>query len=226
MNSLQEAPEQLLSYLGGLSNSQFRNASRVLGERLLVDAGKGVFWQVFRILFLHDRKAYLGTVLKALVSRIANLGAKADPSVLEEAGLWDEDFVSVCAELTDTDRKKVLMALLPLFESPSDVERLFQQCGMKESSAWIPYLLQVPSKPCAYVLLKALRYVEHDKALLIRTCHFLMKRGDGQSFNMASLLRLSFGLDEVRGTFSLSLEPYQLARIEQNYEAFLQVMKW
>lgn len=220
-----EAPEQLLSYLGGLSNSQFRNASRVLGERLLVDAGKGVFWQVFRILFLHDRKAYLGTVLKALVSRIANLGAKADPSVLEEAGLWDEDFVCVCAELTETDRKKVLMALLPLFESPSDVERLFLQCGMKESSAWIPYLLQISSKPCAYLLLKALRYVEHDKALLIRTCHFLMKRGDGQSFNMASLLRLSFGLEEVRGTFSLSLEPYQLARIEQNYDAFLQVMK-
>jgi hypothetical protein len=42
---------------------------------------------------------------------------------------------------------------------------------------------------------------------------------------MASLLRLSFGLEEVRGTFSLSLEPYQLARIEQSYDAFLQTMK-
>ena len=67
--------------------------------------------------------------------------------------------------------------------------------------------------------------MEHDKPLLIRTCHFLMKRGDGLSFSMASLLRLSFGFEEVRGTFSLSLEPYQLARIEQNYEAFLQTIK-
>jgi hypothetical protein len=51
-----------------------------------------------------------------------------------------------------------------------------------------------------------------------------MKRGDSQSFNLASLLRLSFGLEEVRGTFSLSLEPYQLSRVEQNYDAFVQVM--
>ena len=116
--------------------------------------------------------------------------------------------------------------ILPLLSSPVDVERLLLQCGLQEYVDWIPYLLQVQSMPCAYLLLKALRYVESDRALLIRTCHFLMKRGDSQSFNLASLLRLSFGLEEVRGTFSLSLEPYQLSRVEQNYDAFIQVMRF
>lgn len=223
--TLLETPEQLLAYLAEMSNAQFRNASRVLGERLLPSVDNDVFWQNFSTLFLSDRKAYLGTLLKALVLRLSPRGAEVTTSGLEESGIWEPEFVSVCAELTDTDRKKVLLALLPLFASPSDAERLLLQCGLKEGSAWIPFLLQVQSRPCYFLLLKALRYVEHDKPLLIRTCHFLMKRGDGLSFSMASLLRLSFGLEEVRGTFSLSLEPYQLARIEQNYDAFLQAMK-
>ena len=223
--SLLETPQQLLAYLAEMSNAQFRNASRVLGERLLPSVGNDVFWQNFSTLFLSDRKAYLGTLLKALVLRLSPRGAEVTTSGLEESGIWEPEFVSVCAELTDTDRKKVLLALLPLFASPSDAERLLLQCGLNEGSAWIPFLLQVQSRPCYFLLLKALRYVEHDKPLLIRTCHFLMKRGDGLSFSMASLLRLSFGLEEVRGTFSLSLEPYQLARIEQSYDAFLQTMK-
>lgn len=223
--SLLETPDQLLAYLAEMSNAQFRNASRVLGERLLPSVDNDVFWPLFRTLFLSDRKAYLGTLLKALVLRLSPRGAEVSTNSLRESGIWTSEFVSVCHELTDTDRKKVLLSLLPLFVSPSDVERLFLQCGLKEGSSWIPYLLQVQSKPCYFLLLKALRYVEHDKPLLIRTCHFLMKRGDGLSFSMASLLRLSFGLEEVRGTFSLSLEPYQLARIEHSYEAFLQAMK-
>ena len=223
--SLLETPQQLLAYLAEMSNAQFRNASRVLGERLLPSVGNDVFWQNFSTLFLSDRKAYLGTLLKALVLRLSPRGAEVTTSRLEESGIWEPEFVSVCTELTDTDRKKVLLALLPLLASPVDAERLLLQCGLKEGSAWIPFLLQVQSRPCYFLLLKALRYVEHDKPLLIRTCHFLMKRGDGLSFSMASLLRLSFGLEEVRGTFSLSLEPYQLARIEQSYDAFLQTMK-
>ena len=223
--SLLETPQQLLAYLAEMSNAQFRNASRVLGERLLPSVGNDVFWQNFSTLFLSDRKAYLGTLLKALVLRLSPRGAEVTTSGLEESGIWEPEFVSVCAELTDTDRKKVLLALLPLLASPADAERLLLQCGLKEGSAWIPFLLQVQSRPCYFLLLKALRYVEHDKPLLIRTCHFLMKRGDGLSFSLASLLRLSFGLEEVRGTFSLSLEPYQLARIEQSYDAFQQTMK-
>ena len=211
-------PESLTPYLDGLSNAQFRKASDVLGEVLLPKADTRIFWQVFATLFKHNRRAYLGTLLKALSLRIKHIGTTSEN--LELAGLWGSEFTTVCGDLTETDTKKILLSLLPLFSSPTDVERILVQCGLKEASSWIPFLLQVQNRACLFLLLKALRYVEHDKALLIRTCHFLMKRGDERSFNMASLLRLSFGLEEVRGTFSLSLKPYQLARIEQNYDAF------
>lgn len=217
--------DALLSYLDGLSNSQFRAAGQLLGDSLLVEAEQDVFWPLFRSMFLSDRKAYLGTLLKALAARLSHNGLSVPAGTVAGGGVWDDMFVSVCDAMTDTDRRKALLALLPLFESPADVERLLVQCGLREFSCWIPYLLQVQSRPCAFVLLKALRYVEHDRALLVRTCHLLMKRGDEQSFAVAALMRLSFGLDEVRGTFSLTLKPYQLARVEQNYDAFLAALK-
>jgi hypothetical protein len=221
---LTSEPEALLIYIKSLSNSQFRNASKLLGEQILKDVSVDDFWKIFKTLFLHDRKAYLGTLLKALVQRLCVKAPLLGERDLETSGIWNSDFAELCREMNDTDRRKLLVTLLPLFSSPVDVERLLLQCGLREYVDWIPYLLQVQSMPCAYLLLKALRYVENDRALLIRTCHFLMKRGDSQSFNLASLLRLSFGLEEVRGTFSLSLEPYQLSRVEQNYDAFVQVM--
>lgn len=218
--------DSLLTYLEELSHSQFRYVSRLMGESFLVETNKENFWLLFEKLFASDRKAYLGTLLKALISRIKLHSDPGCSNSLEEAGIWGKHFISVCQDFNDTDRKKVLMALLPLITSPADAERLFIQCGLKETSEWIPFLLQVSTMPCSFLLLKSMRYVEHDRALLIRTCHFLMKKGDEHSFNLASLIRLSFGLEEVRGAFSLSLETYQLSRIEQNYYAFVQVMNF
>lgn len=223
---LTSEPEALLVYIESLSNSQFRHVSKLLGEQILKDVSVDDFWKIFKTLFFHDRKAYLGTLIKALVQRMQAISPLLEGKALESSGIWNSDFAELCRALNETDRKKLLVTLLPLLSSPIDVERFLLQCGLQEYVDWIPYLLQVQSMPCAYLLLKALRYVESDRALLIRTCHFLMKRGDSQSFNLASLLRLSFGLEEVRGTFSLSLEPYQLSRVEQNYDAFIQVMRF
>ena len=58
---------------------------------------------MFRTLFLSDRKAYLGTLLKALVARLSPRGVQVGSEVLECAGLWSPDFVTVCSELTETD---------------------------------------------------------------------------------------------------------------------------
>lgn len=226
LRTLAEDPESLLRYLGGLSNAQFRRASAELGERILTEVDTDCFWSVFRALMLHDRRAYLGTLLKALSARLTSAPRSVGNGGEASGILWDGTFAELCTEMTETDRRKVLFAILPLMPSPADAERLLRLCGLHESSTWIPFLLQVRTAPCAFLLLKALRYVEHDRALLIRTCHFLMKAGDALSFNLAALLRTYFALEEVRGTFSLSLKPYQLARIEQSYDAFLQAIRF
>lgn len=225
LRNLTYEPEALLLYLKSLSNSQFKRASMELGEHILVEVSTDCFWAIFKTLFRDNRKAYLGTLLKALVTRL-NTKEDTTDATAETDALWGKDFTVLCGELTDTDRKKILLALLPHLHSPASTERLLRQCGLAEPSAWIPFLLQVRTAPCAFLLLRSLRYVEHDRALLIRTCLYLIKTGDDISFNLASLMRLSFALEEVKGTFSLTLKPYQLARIEQNYEAFLATIRF
>lgn len=226
LEKLANEPQALLMHLKALSNSRFRQASRELGESVLVELDNQHFWAVFHVLFHDNRKAYLGTLLKALAARIANRDYGSDSGMTEADALLGKDFAILCSEMTDTDRKKTLLTLLPLISCPTTAERLLLQCGLHESPTWIPFLLHVRTAPCAFLLLKAMRYVEHDRALLIRTCHFLIKNGDGLSFNLASLIRASFALEEVRGTFSLTLKPYELARIEQNYDAFLRTIRF
>ena len=81
-------------------------------------------------------------------------------------------------------------------------------------------------KAAAFVLLRALRYEEADRELLLRVARFLLRRGDALSFNVASLMRLSFGLDELRGTFSLQLQPWQLDKMEQDWAYFSRQMNF
>ena len=76
----------------------------------------------------------------------------------------------------------------------------------------------------AFVLLRALCYEEHDRDFLITTCRQVMKRGDNLSFNLASLLRTYFDLPEVKGTFSLALQPYELSRLDTDFDVFSRVM--
>lgn len=222
-----ERPEELCAFLEGLTNSQFRQAGKVLGDSLLVDMDRDRFWNLFRILLLSNRKAYLGTLLRALLTRMERCrpeAAAGGRTACDEAGLWGEEAMAICSMLNDTDRRKVLLALLPLSEGPDEAERMLRQCGIGEPGNWIPLLLQTPTNACRFLLLKALHHMEHDRMLLIRTCLFLMKRGNDADFNLAALIRHSFALEEVRGTFSLSLKPYELSRIEQNYEAFLRTV--
>lgn len=89
----------------------------------------------------------------------------------------------------------------------------------------LPYLLRINTLPAGYALFRATKYVDHNRPLLLRLTYFLMKRGDALGFNLASLLRTTYGLDEVSGVFSLRIEPYQLARIENSYKAFCEAMR-
>ena len=52
-----------------------------------------------------------------------------------------------------------------------------------------------------------------------------MRKGDALSFNLASVAKVYFDLPQVKGTFSLKLDPYQLGRLEMSYASFRRVMQ-
>lgn len=203
----------LLNILGTFSHSQFRTAVYMLGEKYAMELSVDAFWRLFAVLLQKDSKVFLMVMLKSLAQRME----RGDVSI------WDDGFTNLCRMMNRIDQQKTLSFLLPSRSDNNQVCHLFH-CFSMETHEWIPYLIRVNTLPCAFVLFSSLRYVEHDRDFLLRIACYLMKRGDGLSFNLASLIKAYFGLEELKGTFSLQLKPFELARLETSYKAFCEKM--
>lgn len=207
--------DDLIVVLKSLSNAQFRVAGYMIGERYAMELENGEFWAVMERLVSFNTKAFLVTMLKALRVRM-----KEGKSSVKDNGMRD-----FCSILNEIDRQKTLKYILPDIDNIEDIEQFFCLLGYENRSEWIPYLLQSTSIPCYFELFSSLRYVEEDHGYLVRIASFLIKKGDSLSFNLASLMKAYFGLDELKGTFSLSLKPYQLSRLENSFQAFSEAMR-
>ena len=207
----------LIPYLESLSNSQFRTAGYMLGEHYAPLMAENDLWEMTIALVERNAKAFLGTMLKAI-----SQGLTEDRLHLHSNGA--KAFLSLVAQ-QPVDRQKALQALLPVVSKPEDVNWLFRRMAVDDGEPRLPYLMRINTLPAGYALFRSTKYVDHNRPLLLRLTYFLMKRGDALGFNLASLLRTTYGLDEVSGVFSLRIEPYQLARIENSYKAFCEAMR-
>lgn len=204
--------EGLVRLLDSFSRSEQRTAGYMLGELLLADCPAERFWQMTEALVRYDSRAYLITLMKTFLLR------------LEQGTAWlsDKPFARLAASFNDVERQKVALLLLPALTSPEQVEQLFHVFGIAKGREQMVYLVRIDTLPCLFLLLRSLRYIEHDRTEVLKVARQLMKRGTGGSFNLASIIKVAFGLDELSGTFSLRLQPYQIDRLEQSYEAFCQ----
>lgn len=208
----------VVSYIGTLSNAQRRTAGYLLGERILPGLKEDEAWMLVQVLTKHDAKAFLVTMTKPLALRLAD-------GSLHLRSTGARAFLAQVRD-NDIDRQKVASLLLPVLDQPDDIRWLLRHLDVEEGRDRLALLLRIPTKAASYALFCTLRYAEHDRPLLVRTAHFLIQRGDGLGFNLASLIRTYYGLDEVKGTFSLHVQPYQLARIESSFDAFCDIMKF
>lgn len=202
--------EGLVQLLGSFSRSEQRTAGYMLGERLLLDCPKDLYWKMTEALVRHESKAWLITLMKTFLMRLKN----------GSASLSDKSFTELAAGFNEIERQKVALLILPELDSPKLIEKLFSVLGIAKGREQMVYLVRIDTLPCLFLLLRSLRYIEHDHEEVLKVARQLMKRGTGASFNLASIIKIAFGLDEFRGTFSLRLQPYQIARLEQSYDAF------
>ena len=202
--------EELVRLLDSFSRSEQRTAGYMLGERLLLDCPADLYWQITEALVRYNSKAYLITLMKTFLVRMER----------GTASLSDKPFAKLAATFNDIERQKVALLLLPALASPEQVEQLFRLMGIGKGREQMVYLVRIDTLPCLFLLLRSLRYIEQDRRELLQVARQLMKRGTGSSFNLASIIKVAFGLEELNGTFSLNLQPYQIARLEQSYEAF------
>lgn len=211
----------LTAWLGTLSHSQFRTAGYMLGEDFMPRLPVNDFWLLATELVAYHARAFLVTVLRSWVSRRPEVllpftlsSQPDDPSLLF--------FQSLRGRAEDV--RKSFLFLLPHLTSPSGIEALQQVMGITDIPFRINSYLQALTPASAFLLVRALHEVEDDRALLIRITYHLIRQRGNLGFNIASLLRTLHGLDEVKGTFSLHLHPYQLSHLLSDYEAFRKVI--
>ncbi len=218
--------EALVAFLDNLSNAQFRTAGYIIGERLLADVSSDTFWDVVIRLILWQPKAFVVTMAKAAAPRL-----RAGTLSLSDPG-----FVRLSKALSggshELDRRKLLAVWLPVIDDYVTMENLFESLDVRDARRRVEFLVHLESLTAAFVLLRTARYEEHDKDYLTGVCRALIRRASGQadprarslSFNMASLLRSFFDLPDVRGTFSLATEAYELSRIDTDFDVFCRVV--
>ncbi len=210
---------QVVIYLQTLSHARFRTAGYVLGERIMLQCPADTFWLLAHTLVQFDNRAFLVTVIKSYLNRVERVG---------DIGLLDVGFQKFCLLLrpNEEDCRKALQQLLPALAEPQQIRHLFSLLGIEDQVRWIPFLLQCRTMPSYYLLFNSLHFIEHDTDRLVRIAYYLTRSGDALSFNLASLMKAYFGLSQVRGTFSLHLRPYELARIASSYDVFCQKMQF
>ncbi len=220
--------EMLTAYLDGLSHSHFRTAGYLIGERLLTDVPAATFWDVASRLILWQPKAFTVTMAKAAAPRLsAGTLTLADDGFLRLAAALEGDSHLL-------DRQKLLLQWLPVIAEPQALERLFDLLRVGEARRRVDFLLRTEGLTAAFVLLRTLRFEEHDRDYLTAVCRQLIHRAstlahsagqaDSLSYNLASLLRTYFDLQDLRGTFSLTLQPYELSRLDTDFDTFCRVV--
>jgi hypothetical protein len=113
----------------------------------------------------------------------------------------------------------VLEAFLPVARRHEEITHLLK-LFTSDIQQRLSLLLRITSLPATYALFQEMKTQEEDLDLLRNTCLALMKRGDSRAFRLASICVSYFGLESIPGTFSLTLQPYELSRLDQSYETF------
>lgn len=206
--------EALRDYLASLRNADFRLAGQILAEKQLWEHlpetnADTMFWHFSAVLVAANNRAYLGTMLKAAIAN-----QNTTPTL---------EFSTTCT--TDIDKKKVLEALLPIQKTPAEVNVMLQMFSFDSPAATENLLFKIGTPVCYFVLFNLLKQYEDRHDYLRRICIELIRKGDKYSFNLACIIKEYFGLAELPSTFSLSLQPYELSRLDANYDTFLSIIR-
>ena len=208
--------EQLNRFFSAMSNSEFRRAESYVRKSVLPALPNDAFWEALYHLVQYRRQAFLSGVLSA--------GEHANDGTLN---LRCQGAFHLSAYLHETHPlsvPKVVGMLLPLLQDKQQVEDLFHTFRIDDQRQRVLALLRVESPHAYYLLFNALRHIPDNRPLALNCCRYIMSRKNDMSYNMAALLQAYFGLDELRGQFSLNIQPYELSLLDRGPQTFYNIL--
>ncbi len=205
--------DALISFLSRLSVADFRTSGILLAEEVLPKLPNDFFWACFGEVVASNPKAYLMTFLKAAVKgeTIRSMRNNAFKNYLENnAGA--------------IDKRKIRETMLPHIENADDFYYLLSLTTNDTPAERIECLIKIGTPTACYLLFCEARRIEDDTNALRSYCLQLMKKGNKISFNLASIMQQYFSIENLPGTFSLRLKPYELSRLNESFENFKSIL--
>ncbi len=198
------------------SNADFRRTEALVRDFVMPNLSNTGFWEAYMHLLMYRRQSFLPCI--CAVGNLAKTG-KLDfdcPQAVELAQ-W-------LRQTSPESVVKVVRMAVPLLATDRQILSLFRLFGFTDEKGTVAVLVKETSPHAYYALFETLKQVPDDRQLQRAACLAVMRKSDDLSFNMASILKSYFGLDDIRSTFSLRIEPYELSFIDRSYDNFLRVL--
>ncbi len=200
-----------------MSNSEFRRAQTVLRQGVLTQLSNGAFWDAYMHLLRYRRQAFLSAILAVEgLARSGRIDFGCSEAAAVAGWLRSEAPGSVAA---------VVRMAVPLLTTHTQIDDLLCLFDFTDVREIVAILLKECSPHAYYSLFQHLK-LEADNLPLLRSAYSaLLRKGDDLSFNMASIVRCYFDINDVNSTLSLQIEPYELSYIDMSYDRFVHVLR-
>ena len=205
-------------YLLAMTNSAFRVASRLLSEKILPQFEGDDFWRVFAYLSLLRPKAFLGTCLKASSALYVKNKILFKGKALNAYALYLKEHsmkVDVC---------KFMKASVVLLKEDKEFVELWKMFGIEKAEERIDFMMYGTSPTLYYEIFKECKRLQDSHDFLRKLCYALIRKGDSESFNLASIICAYFDINGVGAMFSLKIEPYKLNYLDASQYNFEKVI--
>ena len=213
---LDENWEQTYTLFQAMSNTEFRRAEEYVRIAILPQLGNESLWTTLLHLVQYRRQAFLSGVL-------AVRHLVADSTLRFEVPSAQAFFDYLQQQHPESIPKTVNM-ILPLLDTEPQIESLFHVAHIEKDRSRIALLLKVESPQAYHLLFNTLCHLSDNRKLALDCSRYILKRGNDMASNMVSILQAYFGLHEIRGPFSLHIEPYELSRLERGEQIFYHLL--
>lgn len=198
--------------LHSLSNMEFRRMEQVVRVAVLPTLDNDLFWEALFHLILYKRAAF--------ISGVTSCG-----HLIKDGSLsFNNDSVKALYEhLKKTNAEsltKIANMMLPLLDDEKRINELFEAFHIDNDITRLSILLKVDTPLSYYIIFKTLKMVD-DRLVASKCCRSIMKRNTDMAFNVVSLIKSYWSLDDLPARFSLNIPDYELSHIDKSYENFL-----
>jgi len=208
--------EQLCSVFAAMSHTDFRRAESFIRTTVLPQLPNEAFWETLLHLVRFRRQAFLSGVLSiAHLAQDGTLDFRSPHAAALAAHLQQTHPASIL---------KVVNMMLPLLQTEQQATALFHTFHIDDHRQRIMVLLKVESELSYYLLFNTLRHQADNRKLALDCCRYIIRRNNDMAYNMAALLQAYFGLHELRGQFSLHIEPYELSSLDRGQQTFYHIL--